>query len=172
MTFLDFMQAVAVRNLRVKHHVHLDTIREAITYAKNEFDMDHPFARKHVTYLDGRNILIQPAEHTAPVGATGRVKGQHVIKRVLEQYLEDVSFDPNSGLATRYMAYQFKDRRIVMDPEIHFGQPYVDNTGITAARLAAAVDEEGSRDAAASAFGVSLDDVEAAARYIDSLQAA
>jgi len=70
------------------------------------------------------------------------------------------------------MAYQFKDRRVVMDPEIHFGQPFVDKVGITAARLAAAVDEENGKEAAAKAFDVTVDDVEAAARYIDSLQAA
>jgi len=172
LTFLDFMQAVAVRNLRVKHHVHLDKIREAIRYAESEFKMTHPFARPHATWLDGRSIAILPPNHEAPVHATGRTKGQHVMKRVLEDYLQDVSFDPETGLADSFKAYQFKDRIIRLSPLVHFGQPFVESVGIPAERLAAAVEEEGGIDAAAAAFGVERDDVEAAARYIDSLQVA
>ena len=170
LTFLDFMQAVAVRNLRMKHRVHLDKIREAIQYAETEFKMSHPFARPHATWLDGKSIAILPPQQEVAVHATGRNKGQHVLKRILEPYLEDVSFNPETGLAESFKAYQFKDRTIKMNPEIHFGQPFVETVGITAERLAAAVDEEGSLDAAAEAFGVHRDDVEAASHYIDSLQ--
>lgn len=175
LTFLDFMQALAVRNLRVKHNVHLDKIREAIAYAEKEFKMSHPFARPHATYLDGRAIAIVPPEQavdTHAVHATGRLKGQHVMKKIVEPYLQDVSFNPNTGLAEEFTPYRFGDRKIRMNPEIHFGQPFVDGVGITAERLAAAVDEEGSIDAAADAFGVEKQDVEAAFHYIDSLQVA
>ena len=172
LTFLDFVQALAVRNLRVNHHVALATIREAIFYAKKEFDLDHPFARRHHTYLDGRQILIRPETAPAPLHATGRAKGQHVMKPILETYLVDISFDPDSGLANRYLAYQFKDRRVLMDPDVQFGQPYVESVGISARRLADAVQEEGGFDAAAAAFGVHVDDVVAAHRFIDELQVA
>ena len=134
--------------------------------------MTHPFARPHATWLDGKSIAILPPEREVAIHATGRNKGQHVMTRVLEPYLKDVSFNPETGLAERFTAYQFKDRVIKMDPEIHFGQPFVETVGITAERLAAAVDEEGSIEAAALAFGVAGEDVEAATHYIDSLQLA
>jgi uncharacterized protein (DUF433 family) len=172
LTFLDFVQALAVRNLRVQHHVALPTIREALTFAKKEFGLDHPFARKHTTYLDGRKIIIHPANTPAPVQATGRAKGQHVMKPVLETYLLDTSFDPESGLAHRYLAYQFKGSRVLMDPLMHFGQPFLEAAGISARRLADAVQEEGSFEAAAAAFAVNLDDVMAAHRFIDELKVA
>lgn len=172
LTFLDFMQAVAVRNLRVRHKIPLGKIREAIEYAEKEFGMTHLFARRHATWLDGKNIAIVPEGSDAPLHATGRNKGQHLMKRVLEEYLKDVSFDPETGLAQSFVAYQFKERRIMMDPHIHFGQPFVDGAGIPAQRLADAVEEEGGVDAAAEAFGIERDDVEAASRYIDSLQVA
>lgn len=94
------------------------------------------------------------------------------MKPVLEPYLKDVSFNPETGLAEAFTPYQFKDRAIRMDPSIHFGQPFVQSVGITAERLASAVDEEGGIDAAADAFAVQRDDVEVAVRYIDSLQVA
>jgi uncharacterized protein (DUF433 family) len=172
LTFIDFVQALAVRNLRVNHHVALSTIRESLQYAKKEFGLDHPFARRHLTYLDGRQILIRP--DTAPIAlqATGRGKGQHVMKPILETYLLDISFDPDSGLAKRYLAYQFKDRRVLMDPDVQFGQPYVESAGISARRLAEAVQEEGGFVAAAEAFGVDIDDVVTAHRFIDELRVA
>lgn len=172
LTFIDFVQALAVRNLRVNHHVALSTIREALQYAKDEFGMDHPFARRHRTYLDGRQIIIRPENAPAPVQASGRAKGQHVMKPIVETYLRDISFDADLGLARRYLAYQFKDRCVMMDPDVQFGQPYVESAGISARRLADAVQEEGSFDAAAEAFGVHVDDVVAAHRFIDELKVA
>lgn len=172
LNFFDFVQALAVRNLRINHHVALSTIREALQYAKDEFNMDHPFARRHKTYLDGRQIVIRPDNSPAPVQASGRTKGQHVMKPILEAYLLDISFDAETGLAKRYLAYQFKASRVVMDPDVQFGQPYVESAGISARRLADAVQEEGGFDAAAMAFGVSVDDVVAAHRFIDELQVA
>ena len=172
LSFLDFMQAIAVRNLRVQHHIALPTIREALKFAKDEFNLDHPFARMHHTYLDGKKIIIHPASQPAPIQATGKGRGQHVMKPVLETYLVQTSFDPASGLACNYVAYQFKDRRVMMNPEYHFGQPYVEGAGISAKRLADAVLEEGGFDAAAEAFAVSVDDVQAAYNYIDDLKVA
>ena len=172
LTFLDFVQALAVRNLRVNHHVGLPTIREALQYAKAEFGLEYPFARKHRTFLDGKQIIIRPEGQPAPVQASGRAKGQHVMKPILETYLLDTSFDPETGLARHYLAYQFKESRVVMDPHVQFGQPYVESAGISARRLADAVQEEGGFDAAAAAFGIEIDDVIAAHRFIDELQVA
>lgn len=172
LTFVDFIQALAVRNLRVNHHVSLPTIREALEYAKKQFDWDHPFATRHATYLDGKKIIIHPPGTPAPLHATGRGKGQQVMKPILEAYLHDVSFDPSTGLAEKYLAFQFKNARVLMEPTKHFGQPYVESAGITARRLAEAVEEEGGFEQAADAFGVNIDDVIASFRFIDDLKVA
>jgi uncharacterized protein (DUF433 family) len=172
LTFLDFMQAVAVRNLRVECNVSLDAIRKALDYAKKEFGMEHPFAQQRVIFLEGKQILIQPPHMPAPIHAAGKQRGQHVLKPVLEPFLKDVGFDPSTGLASEYMVFPYKNRRVVMNPEVHFGQPFVDVAGITAQRLADAVVEEGGIEQAAQAFGVDVDDVAAAYHYIDTLRAA
>lgn len=170
--FLDYIQALAVRNLRVNHQIPLSNIREAITYAKEEFEMDHPFARQHETFLEGKSVVIQPMGMDNPVVASGRSKGQQLIRKVAESYLRFVEFEEGSGIAKRYLAYQLKDRRIWIDPEVNFGQPYLESVGISAARLADAVLEEGDFESAAHAFGVQVDDVTAAYRFVDELKVA
>ncbi len=172
LTFLDFMQTVAVRNLRVECNVSLDAIRRALDYAKKEFGMEHPFAQRRVIFLEGKQILIQPTHLPVPMHAAGKERGQHVLKAVLEPFLKDVGFDQTTGLANEFMVFPYRDRRVLMNPEVHFGQPFVDRAGITAQRLADAVVEEGGIEQAAQAFGVDVDDVAAAYHYIDTLRAA
>ena len=172
LTFLDFVQALAVRNLRVNHHVSLSTIRESLDFAKKGFNWDHPFATLHSTYLDGKKIIIHPPGTPAPLHASGRGKGQQVMKAILEPYLREINFDPTSGLAAQYVAFEYKHARVLMEPAKHFGQPYVESAGITAQRLADAVEEEGGFEQAAGAFGVQIDEVVAAFRFIDDLKVA
>lgn len=172
LTFIDFVQALAVRNLRINYHVALPTIRESLDYAKKEFNWHHPFATRHATYLDGKKIIIHPPGMSAPLHAAGRGKGQQVMKPILEAYLREISFDPASGLATQYVAFEYKHARVLMEPTKHFGQPYVESAGITAKRLSDAVAEEGGFEQAAGAFGVEVDEVIAAYRFIDDLQVA
>src|SRR5436305_15157494 len=50
-SFLDFIQTLAIREIRFQHKVPLSKFREAIKVAKDKHDLDYPFARKHCTYL-------------------------------------------------------------------------------------------------------------------------
>ena len=55
-TFLDFVQALAIRNLRVIYKVKLQDIRDAVNRATDEFGITHPFAYKHTTFLFEKKI--------------------------------------------------------------------------------------------------------------------
>jgi uncharacterized protein (DUF433 family) len=171
-SFLDFVQALAVRELRVKHDVSLPKIREALDYAKSAFGMAYPLAQRSSMFLCGGKLLIQPPDRDNPVQATGKAKGQHEFRKILAPYLTAVSFDPESGYAATYLAYTHKNENIVFDPSVQFGQPVVQGTSLTAARLAAAIEEEGGVEAAAEAMGVTTDQVTAAWQYVDTLRAA
>src|ERR1041385_3347657 len=59
--FLDFIQTLAVRNLRVHYDISLQKIRDAVERAKEEFNLDYPFARKHTTYLFDPQMWIKVA---------------------------------------------------------------------------------------------------------------
>src|SRR5271165_6529843 len=58
-SFLDFVEVLAVRSLRVDYGVSLQRIREALREAKERYNMQHLFAhREHKTVLIGRDLHI------------------------------------------------------------------------------------------------------------------
>lgn len=168
-TFLDFVQTLAVRAIRDAKSVPLSKIREAVDIAQ-EKGIDYPFARKHTTYLFGREVFIEVPD-IGLIQATGKHARQYAMKPVLELYLEDLSFGPD-GLASSYLAYEKDGVEIVMDPHFNFGEPTIKSSGYTAQTLWHACRIEGSFEAAAEAYGVLEPEVRVAYRYIDSLRTA
>ncbi len=166
-SFLDFVQTLAIRNLRFKYGVPLQAIRRAIEKIENEYDIEYPFARKHTTYLLGKEILIE-VENIGLVQMTGRHHDQIMMQPIVEMYLKDLHFG-GDGLAHAYTAYKWQNFEITMNPKRRFGEPVLESCGYTAQTIHEAVLAEGSIEAAAVAYGVNVDEVEAAERYFDYL---
>ena len=166
-TFLDFVQAMAVRAVRQAHRVPLQKIREAIDKAENEYGLPYPFARRHTTYLFGSELVIKLKEDEY-VQASGKGARNRLITKVVELYIKDLGFDPN-GLAQAYSAFTWHDWEIRMNPHVRFGEPLVTSCGYSARALWEAYQSEGSFEAAAEAYGVKSGEVEAASRYFDNI---
>jgi len=165
LTFLDLIEAVAIRSLRVDYDVPLQRIREAVKNAKSRYGIDYPFAHQsHKTVLIGRDLHIFLPRENSPVQITGRAVGQQSFKPCIERYMADLDFDAN-GMAYIYRAYQFKNQEIILNPKIQFGEPIVKENGYTAETLYRAAIAEGSIDRAAHLYDVSEDAVDAAYRY-------
>lgn len=167
-TFLDFVQALAVRDIRAKYDVPLQKIREGIERAKNEYGKPYPLAMKHTAYLYGRDLVIRLGEDHL-VQLTGRHAGNQMITRVVELYMRDLAFDEEQ-LAREYTPFTWNSNRITMNPHRRFGEPMVTSCGYTARALWEACIAEGGMDAAAEAYGVTVPEVELAYRYYDYLQ--
>jgi uncharacterized protein (DUF433 family) len=170
-TFLDFVQVLAVRNLRLHHNVKLQKIRDAINRASQDFSIDYPFARKHTTYLFEGDIWIKPEGKTL-TQLSGRNHGQKGIRPVIERFYKDISFDAHLGLASQYKAYESKRNKIIMNPKIRFGAPMLEGSGYTPEALYEAAKTEGSAMAAAKNYGVTKSQVETSIDYCDYLLAA
>src|SRR5689334_13507268 len=69
--FLEFIQTLAVRNLRVHYGVQLKDIRDAVERSSIEHKVDYPFARPHTTYFFNKRLWICP---------TGTEKSQELIQ--------------------------------------------------------------------------------------------
>ena len=95
-TFLDFVQVLAVRNLRVNYNVKLQKIREAVERASKNYKIQYPFARKRTVYLFDGEVWIQPEGKTL-IQLSGKEHGQTGITPVIERFYEDISFDPKTG---------------------------------------------------------------------------
>ena len=167
-TFLDFVQAMAVRSIRNTRKMPLQKIREAVRLAQDEFQVQFPLAKKHTVYLLGDEIIINVGnvESKRLVQASGKRRRNLVMTQVAELYMKDVGFDP-TGLAALYTAFEYQNCVIRMDPRLRFGEPLLPSCGYSAQTLWEASISEGSITNAAKVYQVKEDEVETACRYID-----
>lgn len=170
-TFLDFVQIMAIRAIRTQRNISLNKIRQLVELAKNEYGIDHPFAYSHMTYSFGSELIlsVKQRDQRVLVQASGKEINNLMMKPIVEIYLEDLSFDA-LGLANKFVAYNWSGCTIEMNPQIHFGEPMVTSAGYSAAALYDAFISEGSIADAAKAFGVRKEEIAVACRYIDHLQ--
>lgn len=173
-TFRDFVQALAIRAIRREFKLALPCIREAVECARGRYDVAHPFAMKHKTYLFGKKVFIElpgrlSLDHPPElVQISSKGRGQMLLREVAEPFLIDLTF-AEDGYASRYVAWRRGGRKIVMDPNRLFGQPLVQSCGHTVHSLLEAYRSEGSVESAARAFGVAEAEVLLAVDYDDHL---
>jgi uncharacterized protein (DUF433 family) len=180
-TFLDFIQTLAVREIRNRYKLSLQKIRQGVDRARDRYAIEYPLACKHTIYLfsdqrgegHGEIVIRLPAEKAdieeQYVQLTGKAKGNLMIIPVVEMFLQDLRFDPKTGLASEYSPLAHNGASIVLNPHRRFGEPVVEPGGYTAEALWHATNTEGGMEAAAEAFGVSLSEVELANKYYDML---
>lgn len=166
LSFYDFVEALAVRTLRVDQKVSLKTIRQAIDFAQTQYGKEHIFAREsHRTLLDQRrqlHIILEGEEH--PIAISGKEAGQQSFQTCVEMYMKDLQFNQD-GLAELYTAFRFGDQAVIMNPAFSFGEPVMQDSGYPADVLWRAVIAEGSVERAAALYDASPASVEAAYRY-------
>jgi uncharacterized protein (DUF433 family) len=172
-TFLDFIQALAIRAIRTKHKVPLEKIRQAVDLARDKFGIPYPFAVEHTTYLfsdkqdQGHGDIILKIKDQLVV-ASGQDQCNLVMNEIAELYMRDLVYDRATGLASRYTAWASPSGgQIVMDPRRRFGEPIVESCGYTAETLWEAYEIEGGVKPAAEAHGVSEREIELALEYHD-----
>jgi len=174
LTFMEFIEALAIRSLRKHEGISLHKIREAIAEAQNKYQIGHPFAQQtHKTIIIGKEIHIL-LDNDATTGLTGKDKAQKSFNPCLEPFMEDLKFD-ETKMAYEYVAYRYgegDDKIIRMNPKLGFGEPLVGRTGYPAETLWKAAVSEGSIDKASEYYEVDRVSVAAACRYWDGLSAA
>ena len=184
-TFLDFVQALAIRSVRVvakgsNPKVPLTKIRAAYDRARSEYDLDYPLATLgHRIYLFGPRerpdlceIIVKVGDVSQPdshsVQLTGKSAGNRMITRVAEQFMTALRFD-GGALPIEYRAWGNDECAIVMNPHQSLGEPYLPSCGYTARALFEAYLSEGGIEQAAAAYGVKVEEIELAYSYYDYL---
>lgn len=169
-TFLDFVQMLAIRAIRIQRNIPLQKIRTALQRASETYQIDHPFAREHRTFFLDGEIYIQLPGEADLMQLTGRYADHRRMKKIVEPHLEDLTFE--HGVAAAYRACRDGDLEIVMNPFRRLGEPVVQSCGYTAQTLWEACQTEGGIEPAARAYGVTPEEVRLAYNYYDSLQVA
>ena len=168
-TFIDMVQALSIRAVRTQAaRVPLPAIREAVRMAEEEHGIEFPLARRHLLFYFDKSIFIKLGGSDEIVGLTRRDIGQHLLRPIVEPYLEEIVFGED-GLAEMWTPMSSDGLSIRLDPNLRFGQPIVAPLNILASTLADAVVAEGSIEAAADAHGVDRKAVLLAVKYLDSL---
>lgn len=100
---------------------------------------------------------------------TGKKRGNQLIGEIILSYARYLEFDPETGVASRYACYKSDDGRVMMDPEVHFGEPFIKSCGYTAHTLFNASQTEGTIERAAKIYGVEEREIRLAVDYFDYL---
>lgn len=164
-SFLDLVQTLAIREIRLQRQVPLPKFRQAIKTAKDKLGLTYPFARQHCTYILFDELVIRPREDGDEfIEASGKYRGQRLLPFV-EMYLQNLTFDTD-GLANRYQIFASNEVAIIMDPDHRFGEPLLPS-GYTAMSIWEAIVVEGSIDGAAKVYGIPREEAEAAYKFVN-----
>ena len=137
--FRDLVEARIVNALRAKK-IGLPTIRTCLERARAIVGQDHPFSTRQFK-TDGKTIFLEITRGLDEPQLIDLKRSQGVFSRVVAPTLDDLDFGKEG--AERWWLLHGK-RTIVADPGRSFGQPIVADHGITTARVAQAVEAEGS----------------------------
>jgi hypothetical protein len=140
-TFLDFVQTLAVREVRNRHGIPLQRIRQGVDEARRHYGIEYPLACEHTIYLfsdqkgkgHGQIVIRRPGDNDRVedhyIQLTGRERRNLLIRPVVEMFLQDLQFDPKTGLASQYSPMSEEGASIVLNPRRRFGEPIVDPGG-------------------------------------------
>ncbi len=181
-TFLDFIQTLAIRRLRNETRLSLQKIRQGYAQAREEYGVKFPFAAQTARIglfgppnnLNKQEVFVclnkeNDEEVEKYFQLTGKKRGNQLIGEVVMTYARFIDFSPDTGLASRFVSYKSDDGRVLMDPEIHFGEPFIESCGYSAYTLFNAYQTELSVERAAKIYDVEPREIRLAMDYYDYL---
>ncbi len=168
-SFLDLMELRVVKAL-IDQGLSLQHVRHIATLACKLFETPYPFASRRI-FTDGEEVFASLSRGTdALLIELSTQHSQLIAAPIIEQYLTELDFDPQSALARRWWPLG-RNVPVVLDPHVAFGAPVVAGTATrtdVVSGLAAVTDLE----RAADAYRLGRDSVEAAVEFESQLAAA
>jgi uncharacterized protein (DUF433 family) len=174
-TFWDLIQAVAVRTLRRSERgsrIRLHHIREVVEKCEDE-NINFPLARNHSLYWFSNRLILKIDEDRYIGLTSGLDKDQLYDGRIIEPFLQDVTFaDDSDAMARRWIPLRDRKYEVSLDVDRRFGMPVIEPAGILVSALVDAVYAEGSIEGAADSFETETEAVRLALKYREYLSSA
>lgn len=168
-SFLDLMELRVVKAL-IDRGLSLQHVRRVATLASQLFETPYPFASRRI-FTDGEEVFASLSRSTdSTLIELSAQHAQLIAAPIIEQYLTELDFDPQSALARRWWPLG-RHTPVVLDPHVAFGAPVVAGTATrtdVVAGLAAVSDPK----RAADAYRLQHEAVEAAVEFESQLAAA
>lgn len=164
--FLGFRDLVEARvvNALVSRGVSLQTVRICLSRAQEIIGSKHPLSTK-LFKTDGKGIFLEITEGVEEPELINLKTRQGVFNTVVAPSLSGLEFDEQA--ARRWLLNNRKT--VVADPLKAFGQPVVDEYGITTSALFNAVKAEGSVELVAELYEIKKSAVQDAILYESQL---
>lgn len=148
-------------------------VRRAVEYLQAMHEVAHPLAWNKLS-TDGRDVFVW-VEHgsgeNVVIQTTGRKSGHCVMDKVVAPYFHDLDFSPETQLASRWFPAG-RDKPIVVDPGIAFGEPVIEGTRIATGLLYDRVAAGDTVDVVAKWYALQPEEVEQARKFEASLRGA
>jgi uncharacterized protein (DUF433 family) len=159
---LSFLDLQELRFLHAFRHrgASWQSLRIAHERARRRIGHDHPFSTGKFKSA-GRAILLEVATESKDRVLEDIVTRQFEFKRVISPYLRGLIFD--SGFVVRW--FPRRNRTIVIDPSLSFGQPIVAKGGVPTNVLARSYRAERSFERVAKWYDVDVPSVRAAVEF-------
>lgn len=161
--YISFRDLIEIRfvDAFVKAGLSKNSVRLLLANARSLIDSDYPLSTTQFR-TDGRTIFLETLSESDEYNAVDVKNGQHVFQSVVRPSFRDLVFD--DGIVTKWYV-NGKSKKIAIDPDVAFGQPVIDETGIPTARLFEAFLAEGSERIIAQQFEVPLSAVRNAIEF-------
>lgn len=130
LSFTNLVEAHVLRVIRTVHNVPLRQVRLALDYISEQFKTEHPLVQKQFS-TDGVDIFIEQFERLINASRSGQL----AMKQVLNNLLTRIEWD-EQDIASRLFpmindhSHNFRDKVLIIDPNISFGKPTITGTGI------------------------------------------
>lgn len=125
-SFADLVELRVVKAFR-SAGIPLQAIRYAISIAQSKFNIQHPLSSLNFK-TDGTEILMDAVEQDGEyVSLSKKRPGQKVFATIVNQSISELEYDGNSVARWR----PGKTKNIILDPSRSFGEPLLDESGIS-----------------------------------------
>ena len=130
-SFLDLIEVRVVSAMR-RAGISLQSIKFAISFAQDRLGLERPLISKSFK-SDGTEILMDAIENDGELVSLSRKRpGQKVFREIVSQSLNDLEYDGDN--VVRWRPQRFS--AVVIDPTRHFGDPILDEFGVSTSVLA------------------------------------
>lgn len=158
-SFLDLVDVFIAGQLR-DQGISLQTLRRVYQTLQHDFGVQHAFSRSELL-TDGKRVFLAGLDSKARDEVIEVLTKQRAFPKIILPFLKKLDFDATSRLAMKWHIAS----GVVLNPQICFGQPIVEASGIPTTLLAKTMRANGNAKLVADWFGVTPQQVNLASQF-------
>lgn len=160
LSFADLVELRVVRCFR-RANISLQAIRFAINFARDKFNVERPLSSLGFK-TDGNEILISALEEDGQLVSLSKKRpGQKVFAEIVKQSLIDLEYEGNRPIRWRP---KFA-KEVVIDPARFFGDPILEEYGVSTRILAAEMAEFHDEKYLSRIYGIPISSIRNAIEF-------